>query len=456
MHKFYKMNQLLFNKSFLLVALMTILAFTECYAQTTVCRRENIYGFNEEYKIGESLCGELTDNPKRLVLYLTVQDSFLYVHSNYVSTDYNHPTKIATSEKADLETIINTIYNDVDFARLKGLIRDNITFNIDFKLINDAKHGYYDFSGASKINLYCSDGKLRPVIKIRKQQGGFELGVKYTNQISTTTNDKNIGYIFTTVKHQKITQTELKIISMLEPSSTTKNIEDELEGRVIDDFNTLDQFKQLLFENRENRTVVLGNIENGKLIKTDKTGKPIFKISIDEIQRIQKENKQTIIILGCLNSKNGFAGSTNKLTCRDFLSRLVNTLSAENIEDFLNGLSSETLHFILNETIFPIEQDEYLGYKPAERLDFAIYSKPKGEIISLQTIALGRILFLGAGITIFSDRLEKEDTKASNEKTIKPNEDESSEDSSSVILFIVVSIVAIFIIFMKFKRLRNK
>ena len=450
------MNIKIFRSPLSLVALMTALSFTTIFAQTTVCRRENIYGFNEEYKIGESLCGKLTDDAKRLIVYLTVQDSFLYVQSNYVSSDYDYPTKIATTERSDLETIINTIYNDVDFSSLPTLIRDYVTFNVDFKLINDSRHGAYDFTGASKINLFCPDGKLRPALKIRKQGGGFELSVKYTNQISTTTNDNNIGYIFTTLKQQKISQTELKIISMLEPSSITKNIADELEGRVVDDFNTLDQLKKLLLENKENRTVIFGNIENGNLIKSDKTGKPIFKISIAEIQKIQKVNKQAIIILGFLNAKNGLSESTKKLTYNSFVNRLANTLKTENIEDFLNGLSSETLHFILNETIFPAEQDAYLGYKPAERLDFAIYSKSKGEIKTIQTASLGRVIFLGAGITIFGDSEFTTDTTASKQKSIKPNEAENSEGTSSILLYSVIAMLVLLGVYIKFKHFRNK
>jgi hypothetical protein len=442
------------GKTIQLVVMFTTLCFPFSYAQTTVCRNSRIYNFNNEYNLGETLCGETTSNASRLIVYFTVQDSFLYVHSNYITADYENPTKIATTETADLETILNTIYDDVDYDRLPSLIRKDITVYIDAKLINDVRHGNIDFSSVDKLNLYCPDGKVRPAIKIKKQDGKFELGIKYNNQIATKINDTNLSYIFTTIKEHKIDQKELKIISLFKVNLTKNKSALETGGSLVEfDFSNTDNFTKTLLANKDKRTVVVGNIEGVNLVKSDENGKTLFKISIEEIQKIQKANKQSIIVLGINSSKDGSAVSNNKNNLLDAVNRLANTVGTENIEDFLNSLSSETLHFILNQTIFPRLEDGFLAYKPAERLDFDIYSKSKGEVKTIQSSSTGKIIFLGTGISQYPDRAETTDSTTQT-KSGNPKGDEDSESSTP--LFVIIAIFSLFTALFTYKKFRKK
>lgn len=402
------MKHKVFKPAALLLFILTGITNTVCFGQL-FCRREFIEGFKREHDIGVKLHGNNTSKIAESKLYLTVKDDLLYVQSNYLPDETSpYPVKLATpvQEGLSVEDYLGNMYYSEKTVPLTSKeanlfihhLRNDIEITVDPSVFNSADFNDFDFSKFNKVKIACPDEVARSVIKFPHKNGTVEYLVKYSDNISVRLKDQNLNFIFTNLKAQRINQNELKIISLLENSTTKTYISSNFPGKAIPfNYSDIAGFKALLLENKANRTIILGHIEGGSFVTLDKGGKELFKISIEEIQAFQKENKLSLIILGCNSAESGVPGAANKFNSIDALKRLKTTEKVENAESFLDSLAFRTIHFVLDATFFRTEESlttASVNFYP-ERIDFDVYARTETTIKSVKGRPLGKIIFLG-------------------------------------------------------------
>ena len=431
----------------------------QSFSQSVVCRLPRIEGYDQEYSVGKSICGEATSTMSDTKFFITVKDDNLYAHSNYLTPGYDNPTKLATSDPMNsIEDIAMNIFfaeypSEAKLAQMNSMLRNNIEIVLDPKIMNDSKYGTINFSKAGKLKFICPDNEIRDAIKIQNKAGDFEFGIKYNNQFSTRIKDQNLGFIFSELRTQKIDFSKIKIINLVDNSSTKNVLNINFSEKVIAfDFSSKENFKNLLLSNKGKRTAIIGHIENGDFVTIDKGGKEIFRIPISEIEIFQKENKLELIILGCNSAGEGAgSGALNKFNSIDALNRLKTTEKTENIEQFLDSLSFGTLHFVIDETFFRIEQDVVSngGNRMPDRIEISVYDKSKGEITTVGNLKYkGSIILLGLGTAEFIASLTTTPPSTDTSQTVNPQSDstyvspvdngDKSDNTRNIILFIVI------------------
>lgn len=403
------------QKKYLFLALFFIVScLTQSFSQSVVCRLPRIKGYDQEYSVGKSICGETTSTMSDTKFFITVKDGNLYIHSNYLTPGFDNPTKLATSDPMNsIEDIAMNIFfteypSEAKLAQMNSMLRTNIEIVLDPKIINDSKYGSINFSKAGKLKFICPDNEIRDAIKIQNNVGDFDFGIKYNNQFSIRIKDQNLSFIFSELRTQKIDFDKIKIMNLVDNSSTKNVLNSKFSDKVISfDFSSKENFKALLLSNKGNRTAIIGHIENGNFVTIDKAGKEIFRIPISEIEVFQKENKLELIILGCNSAGEGAnSGTLNKFNSIDALNRLKTTEKTENIEQFLDSLSFKPLHFVIDESFFRIEQDVVStgGNRMPDKIEISVYDKSKDEIKTLSNSnKKGTIIILGLGYAEFLD-----------------------------------------------------
>lgn len=395
-------------KKLVILILLVSNFISVAFSQGVVCRKERIAGFYNEYNIGHAICGETTNSMADAKMYLTVSGDNIYVHSNYKVPGYENPTKLATSDILNsFEDLAANIFFDTypstsSMAEMKSMLKSNIEIILDPLLINDSKYGSLNFSNIKKLKVYCPDNEVRDAIKIQQKDGAIEIGVRYNNQFSTRIKAQNLNFIFSELRNQKIDFKKLKIVNLVDNSSTKKILSENFLNKILSfDFSSTETFKRTLLKNKGNRTVIIGHIEKGDFVTINSEGKEVFRISLDEIEAFQKENKLELILLGCNSASEGAgSGVIGKFNSVDALKRLKAAEETNNIEEFLDQLSSNTLHFVIDESFFKTEQDvsAYIHLTMPEKIEVSVFDNiPPGSKTINYVRKKGTMIILGLG-----------------------------------------------------------
>jgi hypothetical protein len=453
------------QKRLLLVTLyVTSIFSTLGFSQGVVCRLPRVEGFDNEYATGHTVCGETTDKMNNTKLYVTVKNDYLYVQSNYITPGFDNPTKLATTDQMNsIDEIAMNIFfaeypTETEIFQMNTMLNNSIEVIIDPQVLNSSKYSSISFDKVGKVKFLCPDNEVRDAVKIKKGNGEFDFGIKYNNQVSTRIKDQNLNFIFLNLRSQKVDFKNLKVVNLVDNNATKEVLTSKFAGKHIQfDFSSKENFKKILLSNKGSRTVILGHIENGEFVTLDKSGNEIFRISISEIQTFQKENKLELILLGCNSASEGASsGALNKFNSVDALNRLETAKETQNVEEFLDSLSMGTIHFLVDETFFRIEQDVALmeGAATPERIDISIYEKPRGEIKSINTSSVkGNIIFLGLGTAEYAASEIIVATDTTNANPVSQDNDVMGDDnpdkprgSNHMLLYILIGVVAIGVI----------
>jgi hypothetical protein len=466
-------------KRSLLVFAFTIGCLFQLVAQTVVCTKSKINGFDAEYDVGHRVCGDLTSDMNKAKLYLTQQGNFLYVHSNFLQGGGEFPAKIATSEDVNLETVFLNILSPEtqsfsEQTKAMHSLYNDVEVIADPKMINNGNHHSVSFFKIKHLKFTCPDGIERRAAIIPNNEGAYDYLIKYNEQIYTRVKDQNLDFIFSQLKDAKINYSDLKIISLLDNSSTKEFINTSLpEKHIAFDFSSAENFKEILIQNRGNRIAIVGHIEEGNFITLNKAGQEIFKVSLEEIENIQIENNLELIILGCKSALEGSpSGPLNKFNSIDILKRLKTTSKTESVEEFLDSLSFRTVHFVLDQTFFRQRENAVTASQLPSRAEFSVYDNRVAELTTFNSKPIANIIFLGMGTlkigaseakppgTVLPIADSAKDSSINTSPVFTPEAKDSKEAASTtvntsheIIAYIILSILGLgFIIFIFLPR----
>lgn len=409
MEKFLKFRKIVSNSLFFLF----VSQFS--YSQP-VCGKYQIHGFENEKIVADSYNGVLsTEKISESKLYISVKGDKIYVQSNFLPDESSeYPIKLATSPQKGFNSLDDYLFNiyifgikekekisQFEFDKISNELQNNVEFTIDPSFFNSSEFNTLDLSSYNNIKIACPDKISRQSFKIKDENGKIEYLVKYDDTIFIRIKNQNLNFIFSSTKKQRIDPNKIKIVSLIENSSTKELLTKNFTDKTLPfDYKSIEGFKELLLKNKGNRTIILGHIEKGNFV-TIESGKEIFKISIDLIETFAKENDLSLIILGCNSAQNGAgSGVLKKFNSIDVLNQLKNIVNVNNIETFLNNLSDGTFDFVLDESFFSKEKDILQTEKInlPERIEFNVYVKNKPNSKFVKTPAIGKIIFIESNI----------------------------------------------------------
>lgn len=390
----------------IVVSLFFVVQVSYSQESEVKCQLEWINGFENEKEIGHTMCGESTSSKARTKIYLTTKNGYLYVHSNFVAARAEFPTKIATTRMMSLEdVVINLFYSEYpsvgELERVMEVIKNNVKFIIDPKLIQSTQSDAMDFSEVSKLFFICPDKKLREGMSIKKGMYKPDYFVKLKEHLSVRIDKQNLSYVFSNLKKTRIDFNSIKILSLIENSSTKDALASKFPDKTLFfDYSNSETLKQLLLQNKNNNTIIIGHIESGDFVVLDSKGSEMFRISVDELQKFQKENGLSFVLLGCNSASEGaLTGSLNKFNSVEAINRLATTKNTSTVEEFIDSLALGTIHFAIDESFF--QSGKLASAKSntknnlPERIDILAYDKREEFRSTLSYKSLGKVIFLG-------------------------------------------------------------
>lgn len=141
------------------------------FAQTVICLKPGISGFETEYAQAQKFIGSLTSDMENTKIFITLKKSaqgdFLYFHSNYkpLGEQYKYPVKIASNESLDLNYITDHIVNIDEryFSHeFEQAFKNHIQFYINYKVFYHPTFKNLDFGEALNINIVNVNGRVYP------------------------------------------------------------------------------------------------------------------------------------------------------------------------------------------------------------------------------------------------------------------------------------------------------
>jgi hypothetical protein len=386
-----------------IVAFSFAVATINSFAQTVICRKQKIGGFESEYNVGHAICSDNTSEIEKTKIYITVQGESIYLQSNFVTPPFDNPTKIATAEVLPLGTYVqNIIYSgDISPSTYEALMRkieNHAEFYLDPKIINSKKFADLDFYSIKNLNIVTSDNKVRKAIKLFNDDGTKELLVEINETVSARIKGQNLDNVFAKLHTQKMSGKNIKIISLVENSPTKQYLKDHFNGRTIEfDYSSVDELKKKILENRNSPIAILGHIEHGAFVVVNSSGKQLFKVEVAQLETWQKENNIRILFLGCSSAKNGaVSGTLDVINPIETLERLRTTEHTENTGEFLDSLTLRTMHYVVDEAMFSniaTDANNDISSNGADIIKIKIYKKPHSSAIRSKEV--GQIYFYG-------------------------------------------------------------
>jgi hypothetical protein len=235
MEKFFKFRKII------LLCLSYCLITQFSYSQV-VCGKKQISGYENEYIVASTYNGTFnTTKISESKVYISVRDNSIYIHSNFLP-DILAPYPIKLSSPPKYSVIEDYLANIFFFGRderpsqlemdnISNDLKNNVEFTIDPSFFNSSKFNTLDLSSYNNIKIACPDEISRKSFKIKDKNGEIEYLLKYDDAIYTRIKNQNLNFIFSSIKKQRIDPNKIKIVSLIENSSTkellTKNFSDK-------------------------------------------------------------------------------------------------------------------------------------------------------------------------------------------------------------------------------------
>ncbi|RZJ99107.1 MAG: hypothetical protein EOO46_22880, partial [Flavobacterium sp.] len=328
-----------------------------CNAQGLICHAERISGFDEPYLQAIENIGEGSKNPKKLKIYISIEKIFptnkeyLYCQSNVIGSGYEHQTKCALDDiRVSADDIILNITQGVSDRLKTQLLSNGIEFFVSWTYTNKISTAAQKFFKYGSIQLICPDGISRQMKYLR----GIGNIIHINERLLIRADLQNLNLIFSQLEYNTIDFGNLKVINLVNKRKTIDIMQRDFPDRLISfDFSSKEKFEQIISGCKGSRIVIIGHIQDKSFSVTSISGEEIFKISIDDLLKLQVKYNLDMILLGCETAYQGAtSGTLNTIRPKSVLERLKTTENSRNAKDFLDSLSFGIFKFLIDETLF--------------------------------------------------------------------------------------------------------
>jgi len=323
----------------LLTSVLSVLA----HAQSVVCRAHAIAGFEGEYQVAKSLVGANTSVEGQIRLYISYQGEELYVQSNFVTAGYEWPTKIATSEQIDLETILLNIIGDPDkpSSDLKLLLANHIQVIMDPQVFTEPREAVLRISNVRNIMVATPVG-ARPVRFVKGSLGNKVrlVATEIGSHIFARVDDLVAIDAFREGSQRVLDPKKLRILSLVDNTDINRSIESNVHDRHIPfDFSSRESLAVALDGAKGTVVLCVGHVEDGDFVSSNRSG--AFRISITDLESVCARSGVAPVIIGCgvIDSASGVASVRETLHSSQILPQIFRAMNARTIGEYYDALA---------------------------------------------------------------------------------------------------------------------
>jgi len=121
-------------------------------AGSVVCRNAYIQGFEGPYSEAKAHIGDgTTSDLRRMKVYVTLSDGYIYAHSNYKTPGFTYPTKIAHDQDMDAASLVlNLVGKGVSEERIVNATENDVVFIVDEAAFKGSRISV-DFTGVKNV-----------------------------------------------------------------------------------------------------------------------------------------------------------------------------------------------------------------------------------------------------------------------------------------------------------------
>jgi hypothetical protein len=378
---------------FLIVLVMNPLAYGK---DGVVCREHGVQGMAEFGAHARYFLPKVTSQQDKAAVYIARSSTGeFYYHSNFVTSGYEYPTKVAGDPKenkafANIETIFpNIIYDrpptDLQRSQTIDILNNEVDIFLDISMFDANGIPLIDLSKIKNIKVVDGD---KGVILTRQSE------ILNTAKPPPSLISKIKGCCFFArppynaelykklLEQRKFDPSNLRVASLFIDSGTESAFQNSkvLKNlRVSNDSKSIKSVKDIesIFIKSKGKTLILlGHIEGSDYVINNSANREQFRISIDNLRKLAARESVSLIDIGCETTK----AIKNELLSIGILTKY-NSVDAVNAID-LSVRESKTYADLLEKISsnnLKIVVDQYFVNNNSSMIRSTIYSRIKNK-----------------------------------------------------------------------------
>lgn len=316
----------------------------------TVCRLDYLDGYKPAKTRALSVIqNHKTSNPMRLEVYVEMTEEGPYFHSNFLSEDADHVTKIGGfPELNSLELAIqNMIFssntdNQFEVYQTMQKAMSSVKVYLDRSVFNSDGTVKIDLDDAK--NLYVLTQNT-PVEVEQRRLGWRDIFIsKVVGCCFYGIPPHDAAKLKGFLQGKKILSNKIKFASMINDTATDDAIANStlvlkahekgsFFGFFKPKFQSSSDLSKMIRKNRNGTLVLLGHHEGGQFVRRAPDGTKEFSVDLKEMHQLAKKNNVLLIALGC-------STADELVASKSAISTLSNINTVEMVEKLEKALST--------------------------------------------------------------------------------------------------------------------
>lgn len=345
------------------LAVTLLLLFFSCplvQAKFLACRLPGIAGFGKAAAKAKKHLKPTTRAVSQTTVFITVENGELYLHSNYITGRFEHPTKIATDEaNIDLLTLAHNLIGGEESSGVSGrtFMRsfNDITFTVEQRLFTHPRFKHLDFSNARNVKIIGTDGVVRPTRQMRLSSDEVHRFVQH-DKLYVRATEPNAAKVVRSFAAKPFRQNDVRVISMVTDRATNQKMTELIPetNRVSFDWSAANEMENVMAANRGRTLIFIGHVENGSYIVLDANNSVVLlTIPLSQLESMAKRHDVTLYALGCNSAGNAGVGVADVFNTVEAVQGVSAALQTSGTHfQFVNRLSSPDLPLVIDDAIF--------------------------------------------------------------------------------------------------------
>jgi hypothetical protein len=357
-------------KRLLVVAVTSlVLVIGSAVCAELVCRGPGIVDGNEQplfsaeaERAKKAIGKETTSEVAECKVYVTKVSDHLYVHSNYVTPDFEYPTKIVTARVRDLFRLTSNVINVPDEKtglipadrerKVRDQYKKGIRFYFDQALFSADGSLPIELGAAERLALLFADDDLpKTLVRLHPIRGPPFAAEYHPRLWVKVRSDSTPATQFGRLKDRPLDAAEIRFAALLGNSAVRDAIKTsgvgKFEGKGA--VTSKDSLSELFRQNKGRIVVLLGHTDGGDFVATDDHGKPLFKVALSDVERMAERDKCDLVLLACGSGRGEVQlGADRRFNPKLAVERLGKALAAKNYFDFVKTLANEDMGLVFD------------------------------------------------------------------------------------------------------------
>ena len=290
-------------------------------------------------------CGPLTNDLGKVKIFISSEEGYLFVGSNYKSR-LGYGMKLAGTGDISLKDAVANLVGGFDSGRYSEEFQEaypNIPIFLDDSLASGRAAKWLTLDSEASIFYIDNNGKTW-----KTKSGDFGKRVlHYTDHVVAKI--PSMGALRSAaLRHSALAKIRLKqdvgVINLIVDRDASaqigQKIPDKVLGRLDDPAGNLANIASLIDLANNKLVVVIAHLEGDQIVVRDYDGKRLGSMPVKEFDRLCAQSKVDVLMIGCWAGRlSEMTGPTSKIHAEDAISRLAVALRKRTALQMLDALS---------------------------------------------------------------------------------------------------------------------